>query len=131
MLRAASEIQKGLLRLVTSGVQYRDVDVVQIGRDLKLVLRCRPRHRPPCRRDRLNGLPLRGIAGADRHREPALGGVPAIPRQLFLLVERHLEHRQFGAAQILLQEREGMTRMFVRPSFAGYVVDLLVAASEP
>ncbi len=37
----------------------------------------------------------------------------------------------FGAAQILLQEREGMTRMFVRPSFAGYVVDLLVAASEP
>jgi sarcosine oxidase gamma subunit len=37
----------------------------------------------------------------------------------------------FGGAQILLQEREGMTRMFVRPSFAGYVVDLLVAASEP
>jgi sarcosine oxidase, subunit gamma len=37
----------------------------------------------------------------------------------------------FGGAQILLQEREGITRMFVRPSFAGYVVDLLVAASEP
>jgi sarcosine oxidase subunit gamma len=37
----------------------------------------------------------------------------------------------FGAAQILLQEREGTTRVFVRPSFAGYVVDLLVAASEP
>jgi sarcosine oxidase subunit gamma len=37
----------------------------------------------------------------------------------------------FGAAQILLQELEGTTRVFVRPSFAGYVVDLLVAASEP
>ena len=35
----------------------------------------------------------------------------------------------FGAAQILLQEREGTTRLFVRPSFAAYVVDLLVAAS--
>ena len=37
----------------------------------------------------------------------------------------------FGAAQILLQEREGTTRVFVRPSFVGYVVDLLLAASEP
>ena len=37
----------------------------------------------------------------------------------------------FGAAQILLQEREATTRVFVRPSFAGYVVDLLVAAFEP
>jgi sarcosine oxidase, subunit gamma len=37
----------------------------------------------------------------------------------------------FGGAQILLQEREGTTRVFVRPSFAGYVVDLLLTASEP
>jgi len=37
----------------------------------------------------------------------------------------------FGAAQILLQEREGTTRVFVRPSFADYIVDLLLAASEP
>jgi sarcosine oxidase, subunit gamma len=37
----------------------------------------------------------------------------------------------FGAAQILLQEREDTTRLFVRPSFAAYVVDLLLAASEP
>jgi sarcosine oxidase, subunit gamma len=36
----------------------------------------------------------------------------------------------FGAAQILLQEREATTRVFVRPSFAAYVIDLLVAASE-
>ena len=37
----------------------------------------------------------------------------------------------FGAAQILLQEWEGTTRVFVRPSFVAYVVDLLLAASEP
>ena len=37
----------------------------------------------------------------------------------------------FGAAQILLQEREGTTRVAVRPSFAAYIVDLLLAASEP
>jgi len=35
----------------------------------------------------------------------------------------------FGAVQILLHEREGATRLFVRPSFANYVVDLLLAAS--
>lgn len=35
----------------------------------------------------------------------------------------------FGAAQVLLQEREGRTRLFVRPSFAAYVVDLLLAAA--
>jgi len=37
----------------------------------------------------------------------------------------------FGAAQVLLHEREGATRLFVRPSFAIYVVDLLLAASRP
>lgn len=31
----------------------------------------------------------------------------------------------FGAAQILLHERADATRVFVRPSFAGYVVGLL------
>jgi sarcosine oxidase, subunit gamma len=35
----------------------------------------------------------------------------------------------FGAAQVLLHEREGATRLFVRPSFAGYVVDLLLAVA--
>lgn len=34
----------------------------------------------------------------------------------------------FGAAQVLLHEREGTTRVFVRPSLADYVVDLLLAA---
>jgi sarcosine oxidase subunit gamma len=34
----------------------------------------------------------------------------------------------FGAAQVVLQERSGTTRVFVRPSFGGYVVDLLLAA---
>jgi len=37
----------------------------------------------------------------------------------------------FGAAQVLLHEREGTTRLFVRPSFAGYVVDLLLTGSRP
>jgi sarcosine oxidase subunit gamma len=37
----------------------------------------------------------------------------------------------FGSAQILLQEREPTTRLFVRPSFADYIVDLLLAASGP
>lgn len=36
----------------------------------------------------------------------------------------------FGAAQVLLQERASETRLFVRPSFAGYVVDLLLAGVE-
>ena len=35
----------------------------------------------------------------------------------------------FGAAQVLLHERGGATRVFVRPSFADYVVGLLLAAS--
>jgi sarcosine oxidase subunit gamma len=35
----------------------------------------------------------------------------------------------FGAAQVLLHEREGATRVFVRPSFAGYVCDLLLAVA--
>jgi sarcosine oxidase, subunit gamma len=35
----------------------------------------------------------------------------------------------FGAAQVLLQERQETTRLFVRPSFAGYVVDLLLAVA--
>ena len=37
----------------------------------------------------------------------------------------------FGAAQVLLQERASDTRLFVRPSFATYVVDLLLAGLEP
>ena len=36
----------------------------------------------------------------------------------------------FGAAQVLLQERGDVTRLFVRPSFADYVVDLLLAGAE-
>ena len=35
----------------------------------------------------------------------------------------------FGRAQVLLHERNDATRLFVRPSFGGYVVDLLVAAA--
>ncbi len=35
----------------------------------------------------------------------------------------------FGRAQVLLHERNDATRLFVRPSFGGYVVDLLVTAA--
>ena len=37
----------------------------------------------------------------------------------------------FGAAQALLHEREGATRLFIRPSFADYVVDLLLVSVGP
>ena len=36
----------------------------------------------------------------------------------------------FGGAQVLLQERASDTRLIVRPSFATYVVDLLLAGVE-
>ena len=36
----------------------------------------------------------------------------------------------FGAAQVVLQERAADTRLFVRPSFATYVLDLLLAGIE-
>jgi sarcosine oxidase gamma subunit len=31
-----------------------------------------------------------------------------------------------GRAQVLLHERDDATRLFVRPSFAGYLTDLLL-----
>jgi sarcosine oxidase gamma subunit len=34
----------------------------------------------------------------------------------------------FARAQVLLQEMDGATRVFVRPSFAHYVLDRLLAA---
>lgn len=34
----------------------------------------------------------------------------------------------FARAQVILQELEGATRLFVRPSFAGYVADRLLAS---
>ena len=37
----------------------------------------------------------------------------------------------FGAAQVLLHGREGATRVFVRPSFADYVVNLLLVSVRP
>src|SRR5262245_35067709 len=36
----------------------------------------------------------------------------------------------FGVAQVLLQERADATRLFMRPSFAGYVLDLQLAGAE-
>jgi sarcosine oxidase, subunit gamma len=43
--------------------------------------------------------------------------------------DRRCAQSVFGAAQVLLQERQETTRLFVRPSFAGYVVDLLLAVA--
>jgi len=37
----------------------------------------------------------------------------------------------FGAAQVLLHERERATRLFVRPSFADYVLDQLLVSVRP
>jgi sarcosine oxidase, subunit gamma len=45
--------------------------------------------------------------------------------------DRRCAQSVFGAALVLLQERRGTTRLFVRPSFAGYVVDLLLAVAPP
>ncbi len=36
----------------------------------------------------------------------------------------------FARAQVLLHEREGATRIFVRPSFAAYVLERLLAAAS-
>jgi sarcosine oxidase gamma subunit len=36
----------------------------------------------------------------------------------------------FARAQVILQELDGATRQFVRPSFAYYVVDRLLASRE-
>ena len=36
----------------------------------------------------------------------------------------------FGRAQVLLQELEGATRIFIRPSFADYVIDRMLAGHE-
>jgi sarcosine oxidase, subunit gamma len=45
-------------------------------------------------------------------------------------VEGRCAQTLFGAAPVLLQERAGDTRLLVRPSFAHYVVDLLLAGVE-
>ena len=69
------------------------------------------------------------LAGPSRH-EPLSSACPIDlhPRSW---VEGRCAQTVFGAAQVLLHEREGATRLFVRPSFADYVLELLLAASEP
>jgi sarcosine oxidase subunit gamma len=67
------------------------------------------------------------LRGTDRHAvlasgcpldlDPRGGWVPGVCAQTM-----------FARAQVVLQELEGSTRLFVRPSFAGYVVDRLLAA---
>jgi sarcosine oxidase subunit gamma len=67
------------------------------------------------------------LRAADRHAllatgcsldlDPHGGWVPGVCAQTL-----------FARAPVILQELEGATRVFVRPSFAGYVVDRLLAA---
>ena len=67
------------------------------------------------------------LRGADRHTllasgcsldlDPRYGWVPGVCAQTM-----------FARAPVILQELEGATRLFVRPSFANYVVDRLLAA---
>jgi sarcosine oxidase subunit gamma len=67
------------------------------------------------------------LRGGDRHAllssgcsldlDPLGGWVPAVCAQTL-----------FARAPVILQELDGATRLFVRPSFAGYVVDRLRAA---
>ena len=52
--------------------------------------------------------------------EPAGGWVPGVCAQTLL-----------ARAQVILQELPDATRVFVRPSFADYVVDRLIAAISP
>jgi sarcosine oxidase subunit gamma len=70
------------------------------------------------------------LRGADRYRllaggcgldlDPAGGWLPGRCAQTL-----------YGRAQVILQEMDGRTRMFVRSSFAGYVVDRLLAPVGP
>jgi sarcosine oxidase subunit gamma len=69
-------------------------------------------------------IELRGVArldllasGCSLDLDPAGGWVPGVCAQTL-----------FARAQVILQELDGATRLFVRPSFADYVVDRLLVA---
>jgi sarcosine oxidase subunit gamma len=67
------------------------------------------------------------LHGADRHALLASGcGIDLDPRGGW--VPGVCAQTLFARAQVILQELDGATRIFVRPSFAGYVVDRLLAA---
>lgn len=71
-------------------------------------------------------IELRGVtrldllaSGCSLDLDPAGGWVPGVCAQTL-----------FARAQVILQELDGATRLFVRPSFADYVVDRLLASLE-
>jgi sarcosine oxidase subunit gamma len=67
------------------------------------------------------------LRGADRHTLLASGcGIDLDPRGGW--VPGVCAQTLFARAQVILQELDGATRIFVRPSFSGYVVDRLLAA---
>jgi sarcosine oxidase subunit gamma len=59
-------------------------------------------------------------SGCSLDLDPQGGWVPGVCAQTL-----------FARAQVILQEMEGATRLFARPSFADYVVDRLVASRTP
>jgi sarcosine oxidase subunit gamma len=71
-------------------------------------------------------IELRGVtrldllaSGCSLDLDPAGGWVPGVCAQTL-----------FARAEIILQELDGATRLFVRPSFADYVVDRLLTSLE-
>jgi sarcosine oxidase subunit gamma len=71
-------------------------------------------------------IELRGVtrldllaSGCSLDLDPAGGWAPGVCAQTL-----------FARAQVILQELDGATRLFVRPSFADYVVDRLLASSQ-
>jgi sarcosine oxidase subunit gamma len=67
------------------------------------------------------------LRGDDRHALLASGcSIDLAPRGGW--VPGVIAQTLFSRAQVILQEMDDATRIFVRPSFAGYVVDRLLAA---
>jgi sarcosine oxidase subunit gamma len=64
------------------------------------------------------------LAGADRL--PLLSHVCSLDLEPPAWVAGRCAQTLVGRAQVLLHERDDATRIFVRPSFAGYVTDLLL-----
>jgi sarcosine oxidase, subunit gamma len=66
------------------------------------------------------------LAGTNRHDLLSVGcPIDLHPRSWG---EGRCAQTVFGGAPVLLQERSGSTRVFVRPSFVSYVIDLLLWA---
>ena len=95
----------------------------------RLVAELEARSPAPTTRRRRVREPHRDRARGRRPPRPARVGVPARPPPAAWGAGRCAQ-TLFGRAQVLLQELDDATRVFVRPSFADYVVDRLLAAAR-